>query len=128
MINGLRKPLRLVDFDRKINQCRISKSWVFNIVRKELSTHTLNKVTALQLLTYTDRQAALHHNRNTGNLAINDSYSGSEHPTSEYELNLVYDDGARVNVINHCYMRGIKRDAIALQKWLNVPLYDQTSH
>jgi hypothetical protein len=56
----------------------------------------------------------------------------SEHCTSKdssyysYELNLVLDDGTRINVVDHGNQSELHEDATALAEFLGVPIWDAT--
>lgn len=75
--------------------------------RLELKDHAkLDRIYALQLISERCRSK-------------NSSYHS-------YELNLVLDDGTRMNVIDHGDRDGMRRDAEALAAFLGTPLWDAT--
>jgi len=47
-------------------------------------------------------------------------------PFWSYELNLVLDDGDRLNVVDHAGLPQIREDAETLAEWLGVPVWDAT--
>lgn len=51
---------------------------------------------------------------------------GNKSSYYSYELNLVLDDGSRLNVVDHGSLGAMKRDATKLAGFLNVPLWDAT--
>lgn len=121
MLNGLRKPLRYIELNRLTGRCQISKHWLFGFFKKPIHDLEVSKIKAVQLISYTDKEAATKYSHQTGKKG--GSYS--KHPRREYELNLVMDDGDRINLINHRYKRGVLRDTDLVQEWLSVPLINQ---
>ncbi len=51
---------------------------------------------------------------------------GNKSSYYSYELNLVLEDGSRMNVVDHGSLTALKKDAQKLAGFLNVPLWDQT--
>lgn len=121
LLNGLRKPLRKVEFHRSTNQCTIHNQWILGLISKEALTVNSNDIEAIQLVSYTDKEAATRYTHQTGKSRGFSSNS----PVREYEINLALNDGQRINIVNHRSKRAIIRDAAALQDWLAVPLVDQ---
>lgn len=69
----------------------------------------LNKIHAVQIIQERVRKSA--------------GSSGSSYFFS-YEINLVLDDGQRLNVVDHGTLSRIRKDAKELAEFLNVPLWD----
>lgn len=57
---------------------------------------------------------------------ISEYCSGNKSSYYSYELNLVLEDGSRMNVVDHGALTALKKDAQKLAGFLNVPLWDQT--
>lgn len=114
MLRGLCKPLRKVTFERVNNQCTIERVWLFGLFKRLRQTVTISDITALQVTSYTDKQAATRYFQQTGK----QRGSSGETSVKEYELNLVQEDGTRINLINHRYKRGVQRDSTTLCQWL----------
>ena len=49
---------------------------------------------------------------------------GHKYNFYSYELNLVLDDGSRINVVDHARKNKIRKDAESLSKFLGVPVWD----
>lgn len=115
MVNGLRKSVRAITFDLEKNLCTIEKLWLFGFFSHADKPVIISEIAALQLTSYTDKEAATRYTHQTGKK----QRWCSDKPTKEYELNLVVLDGSRINIVNHRYKRGILRDATTLCRWLN---------
>jgi hypothetical protein len=57
---------------------------------------------------------------------LSEYVSGNKSSYHSYELNLVLDNGRRVNVIDHGSLRSLRDDARTLARFLNVPVWDAT--
>lgn len=55
---------------------------------------------------------------------IKERISSSDSSYYSYELNLVLDDGSRVNVLDHGSLKSVREDAEILSKYLEVPVLD----
>ena len=51
---------------------------------------------------------------------------GNSSTYDSYELNIVFEDAVRVNVLDHSGLSQLRRDAQGLAEFLNVPLWDGT--
>ena len=51
---------------------------------------------------------------------------GNKSSYYSYELNLILNDGSRMNVVDHGSLRALKADAARLGNFLNVPVWDAT--
>ena len=52
--------------------------------------------------------------------------SGSKSSYTSYELNLVLDDGSRINVVDHGNLDRLRGDATTLSRFLSKPVWDAT--
>jgi hypothetical protein len=57
---------------------------------------------------------------------VSECCSGSESSYYSYELNLVLQDGSRINVVDHGNVKKLREDAHMLSKFLEKPLWDGT--
>ena len=55
---------------------------------------------------------------------VTDANEGGVADYFSYEINLVLNTGERINVVDHGFLRFIRRDARLLAKYLEVPLWD----
>ena len=120
-INTIRKPLREIVFERTENSCTITNLWLFGKLKRTVETIDLADVRALQVTSYTDKEAATRYTTQTGKKR---GFS-PKHSTEEYELNLVKQDGSRVNIVNHRYKKGVLKVTSRLHDWLGTPVIGQ---
>jgi len=73
--------------------------------KENKDTFKLEKIKALQLLSEYIR--------------------GNKSSYTSYEINLVFEDGSRYNVVDHGHRSSIEKDAITLSNFLGVPLWNQ---
>jgi hypothetical protein len=52
--------------------------------------------------------------------------SGSKNSYHSYELNLVLNDGSRINVVDHGNLERLRSDASTLSRFLDKPVWDAT--
>jgi hypothetical protein len=57
---------------------------------------------------------------------LSEFVSGSKNSYYSYELNLVLDDGSRINVVDHGNLERLRSDANALSQFLDKPVWDAT--
>jgi hypothetical protein len=52
--------------------------------------------------------------------------TGNKNSYYSYELNLVLDDGSRINVVDHGNLDRLRSDAQTLSRFLDKPVWDAT--
>ena len=109
----LRKPGRALIFDKNAGVFWIEKMRVFGWKVGESAQMPLFQIVALQILSSTDQTRQQ-----------TDSHL-TPRPVSEYEVNVVFHSGERVNIINHQNIKAIRQDARALAEFLRVPIRDR---
>ena len=57
---------------------------------------------------------------------LSEFVSGSKSSYYSYELNLVLNDGSRINVVDHGNLERLRSDASALSRFLDKPVWDAT--
>jgi hypothetical protein len=57
---------------------------------------------------------------------LSEFVSGSKNAYYSYELNLILDDGSRINVVDHGNLERLRGDASALSRFLDKPVWDAT--
>ena len=57
---------------------------------------------------------------------LSEYVSGNKSSYYSYELNLVLDDGSRINVVDHGNLDRLRRDAQTLSRFLDKPVWDAT--
>jgi len=77
-----------------------------DVVERDGSSASLSSIYALQLLS--------------------EFISGSKSNYYSYELNLVLDDGSRINVVDHGNLERLRSDASTLSQFLDKPVWDAT--
>ena len=55
---------------------------------------------------------------------IRESVRGSKSNYYSYELNLIYSDGNRINIVDHSALRKLREDAALLAEYLSIPVWD----
>ena len=55
---------------------------------------------------------------------IREYVSGHKSSYYSYELNLIYSDGSRINIVDHGALRKLREDAGLLSEYLSVPVWD----
>lgn len=113
----LRKPLRALEFDKSRGIFWIEKTRIFGWKVGESAQMPLAQVHALQVLSYQTREA---HDTD-----LRSSRSADEKSTKakEYEINVVFRCGERVNIMNHRNAKAIKSDAEVLAEFIGVPIW-----
>ena len=120
LLNSLRKPQRRIELDRTEQSCTITHQWLFGTIQRFNRQISLNDIEALQLISYTDKEATRLYVTQTGKRGFT-----PKRATREYELNLVMSDGSRINIVNHRYKKGILRVTTRLHDWLGTPVTGQ---
>lgn len=105
----LYKPVRALEFNKDTGVFWIEKQLVFGWKTGESAQMPVAQVCALQILSYAHPDGI--------------NYKGHVSAT-EHEVNVVFCNGARVNVMNHSNGRAIRQDAGALAAFLDVPVHD----
>ena len=57
---------------------------------------------------------------------LSEFVSGSKSSYHSYELNLVLNDGSRINVVDHGNLDRLRSDANTLSRFLDKPIWDAT--
>ncbi|MFB3118125.1 MAG: hypothetical protein ACE1ZP_05110 [Myxococcota bacterium] len=57
---------------------------------------------------------------------LSEFVSGSKNSYYSYELNLVLNDGRRINVVDHGNLKRLRGDAKTLSQFLDKPVWDAT--
>ena len=57
---------------------------------------------------------------------LSEYISGSKNSYTSYELNLVLNDGSRINVVDHGNLERLRSDANRLSQFLDKPVWDAT--
>jgi hypothetical protein len=57
---------------------------------------------------------------------LSEFVSGSKNSYYSYELNLVLDNGSRINVVDHGNLERLRADASTLSQFLDKPVWDAT--
>lgn len=93
-------------FDKAMGYCWEGNKSPRNVIRAEETSKLikLNRIRALQI--------------------IKERISSSKSSYYSYELNLILDDGSRVNVMDHGSQSSIREDANKLSEYLDVPVFD----
>ena len=55
---------------------------------------------------------------------IRESVRGSKSNYYSYEMNLIYSDGNRINIVDHSALRKLREDAALLAEYLFIPVWD----
>lgn len=120
----LRRKQRKIYFVKSLNRCVVQHSYAFGLLAEADTPYAINTVKAVQLISYSDRDAINKYRHKTDRKG---NWRSSKTPIPEYEINLVHLQGARVNIVNHRSKRAIRRDADTLAEWLGVPLIGSAS-
>jgi len=119
----LRKPVRALEFDKNTGVFWIEKRRVFGWKVGESAQMPIAHIHALQIVSYTNREAYLQ--TSAQELPSSTHDSNHQKPVKEYEVNVVFRNGERVNIINHKNKKAIHSDANILGAFLGVPIWDQ---
>ncbi len=117
----LRKPLRSIEFNKNNGVFWVEKQRIFGWKVGESAQMPISQVYAIQIISYSNRKARMDYSEQTGQSAGMDS----QRTVKEYEANVVFQTGERVNIINHRNHKWIKRDSKYLADFLGVPVWDR---
>ncbi len=116
--NQLRKPSRRIVFDNSQRVLWIEKVIIFGIKIKESAQMPVTQIVALQQLENNNLKTA-----DNKNLPIRSSRG----TTTGYELNVVFGNNQRVNLLGPVMQkRFISKNARAIADFLNVPVWQQS--
>lgn len=113
--NMLSKPVRALEFNKSMGVFWIEKRRAFGWKIGESAQMPLSQIYALQILSYKK------HNVNS----TTENNSSNTTGVTNNEINVVFRNGERVNIINHLNSGAIRRDAGKLAEFLSVPVWDR---
>jgi hypothetical protein len=111
IFNHLRQPLRRVIFDRNSGVFWVEQILLFNFKMAESAQMPLHQVVALQRVVHPRE-------RHIGNGLISSSQAGSTQ-----ELNVVFRNRERVNIVCHEDCQALRTDATVISAFLQVPVW-----
>lgn len=109
--NHLRQPMRRVIFDRSIGVFWVEHTLLFHIKVAESAQMPLHQVVAVQRVVHPQKKGF-------GNGLINSSQRGKTQ-----ELNVVFRNKERVNIVCHEDCQALRTDATVLSNFLQVPVW-----
>lgn len=123
----LRKPVRALEFDKNKGVFWIEKQRIFGWKVGESAQMPISQIYALQIISYTNREAYLHYKDQIAAQGHKrPSFVGNDQKAiKEYEVNVIFRNGERVNIINHRNGKAIKMDAATLGEFLDIPVWDR---
>ncbi len=123
----LLKPVRAIEFNKNMGVFWIEKTRIFGWKAGQSAQMPLAQIYALQIISYTNREAYINYKNQIQQQGHSSpSYVDTDTPTvTEYEINVVFCSGERVNIINHRNHKAIRLDANTLAAFLNVPVWDR---
>ncbi len=129
----LRKPVRSLEFNKNLGVFWIEKHRVFGWKVGESAQMPISQIHALQIISYSKRDTKQHsrtQSRQPDEIHFESIPSCQEqddkkHLVRDYEVNVVFRNRERVNIISHCNCRAIKHDTEILASFLGVPIWDQ---
>jgi len=107
----LLKPVRALEFDKISGVFWIEKKRVFGWKVGESAQMPVAQIYALQIVSYTNHEST--------------EQTGARRAIREYEVNVVFRNGERVNIINHKNKKAISSDTEELSTFLDVPVWDR---
>lgn len=117
----LRKPVRALEFNRDKGVFWIEKRRVFGWKVGESAQMPITQVHALQVVNYSSRMSD---QKNSDSDNPQSGLRTDQAGANEYEVNVVFRDGKRVNIINHRNGKAISHDAAKLAEFLDVPVWN----
>jgi len=105
----LGKPVRALEFDKNKGVFWIEKQLIFGQKVGESAQMPIAQICSLQILSYVNPKGI--------------NYK-SQISAKEHEINVVFCNDERVNIISHCNGKAIRQDASALAAFLDVPVWD----
>ena len=105
----LSKPVRALEFDKNKGVFWIEKQLIFGWKVGESAQMPVAQICSLQILSYAHPEGI--------------NYK-SQVSTKEHEINVVFCNDERVNIVSHCNGKAIRQDANALAAFLQVPVCD----
>jgi len=124
----LRKPVRALEFNKDAGVFWIEKRRIFGWKVGESAQMPIIQVHALQVVSYSSQSQNNSQNYGQNNGNAEDPQSGlhtDQTSAKEYEVNVVFHDGKRVNIINHRNGKAIRHDAEKLAEFLDVPVWNK---
>lgn len=134
----IRKPVRSLVFNKDPGIFWIEQKRVFGWKAAESAQMPLAQISALQIIrygrhgVYQPNSAPISDSQNTqpdsvdiGNNQSRIRQTRKQHGYSNYEVNVVFCNAERVNIINHRSGTAIRQDAEALAVFLGVPVWDR---
>lgn len=122
----LKKPVRAVVFAKEQGVFWIEKYRVFGWKVGESAQMPIAQIHALQIINFSKSSASLlqaDQNEMHGDELAKRGCSSDQ--VREYEINVVFRNGERVNIISHRNCRAIMHDATALASFLEIPVWDR---
>jgi len=127
-LNDLRKPIPAAIFDKKRRVFWVEKRHVLGNKSGESAQMPISQIHALQIISYTGYEAFQQHQANLSAEDATPSIQSKDRLVYEYEVNVVFKNQMRVNILNHRNKRAIKKDAQTLAAFLDVPVWNRTTH
>jgi len=119
IVHLVRKPVRALQFNKTTGVFWIEKQLVFGWKAGISAQMPISQIAALQIISYSQKHRLLH------KLHPNDAPQNSprQSPACEFEVNVVFGSGERVNIINHTNGKALYSDAKSLAAFLDVPVW-----
>ena len=111
----VRKPVRALKFNKTTGVFWIEKQLVFGWKAGVSAQMPISQIAALQIISYSQKHRLLH--------KLNPNNAPRQSPACEFEVNVVFGSGERVNIINHTNGKALYSDAKSLASFLDVPVW-----
>jgi len=111
IVHLVRKPVRALKFNKNTGVFWIEKQLVFGWKTGESAQMPIAQIAALQILSYSQKHRLQH------------LLSPKTAPACEFEVNVVFGNSERVNIINHTNGKALYSDAKSLAAFLDVPVW-----
>lgn len=125
----LRKPVRALEFNKQLGVFWIEKYRVFGWKVGESAQMPIAQIHALQIIGFS--KSSLETSQSKIGQSNTGRFNNPNLSAQDYEVNVVFHNGGRVNIISHQNYRSLKKDTAALAAFLDVPVWDTppvTSH
>jgi len=121
-------PVRALTFEKGTDLLRIENKRIFGISYGDMQEKSLSSIYALQIITYTDREIRMQYGEQLKAKGCSTwTTTSNNRSVPEYEINVVFKNGERLNIINHKGKRAIYSDVKKLSEFLRVPIWDRSA-
>jgi len=122
-------PVRALTFEKSKDLLRVENKTIFGVTSNDVQEEPLSSIYALQIITYTDKEIRMHYGEQLKAKGVSTwkTTSSNNRAISEYEINIVFKDSERLNIINHRSKKAIYSDAKRLSEFLRVPIWDRAA-